>query len=118
MARKSEVSTPAVDPRIPLAADVGAAPSDGARQATPPVEVVKQEIEELTVSFPIDPTPLPSEFGVHLDARLSVPQSTVLRRVALALDRSGAALANGQRITNITGAVRYLLEQMAAAANP
>src|SRR5690348_5318818 len=41
---------------------------------------------EAMLTLPIDVGPLPSEFGVHLDTRLSVPQSTVLRRLAMALD--------------------------------
>ena len=80
-----------------------------ARTPPPP-----RPLQPASVTMPMDTGELPSEFAVHLDLRLSVPQSTALRRIALALDRQGAKLASGQRVVTVSHAVRYLLEQFSS----
>ena len=100
---------PILPEELPLATAQAAPPAEPLKPAAPaePAELV------LSIDVPLDMQPLPREFTIHIDTRLSVEQSTAARRLALALDRRGARLANGQRITSAVQAVRYLLEAIA-----
>lgn len=95
--------------RSPAAA--GTTPKKEASQATTDKPENSGETSVL-VEIPISPTMPPSEFTVHVDIKLSPPQSTALRRVAAELDRKQARLMNGQRVVNVNGAIRWLIEQI------
>ncbi len=56
---------------------------------------------------------IPAAWGLHINTHLTPEQSTALRRVTAALDQQLARLSNGQRVVNATGALKYLLEQVA-----
>ena len=72
--------------------------------------VLPLETPVIRVEVPIEPNFPPSEFMVHLDVRLTLEQSTVVRRIARQLDRQQAFLKNGQRVVNNNSAVKWLLE--------
>ena len=94
----SKVST--TEATTPVASEVvtpSAAANDSALVEVPLPEVERQS------------------WGLHLNAQLSPDQSHALRRLTVGLDRSLATLANGQRVVNATGAVKYLLELLAQA---
>jgi hypothetical protein len=55
----------------------------------------------------------PTEFVLHVDCKLTPEQSTVARRIAQQLDFQNASLKNGQRIVNVHGALKWILEQIA-----
>lgn len=101
------VETAPIDlpPDLPLAREVPT-PTAAAAPAKP-------VIEEAQVTVPIDHRELPSEFPVHIDTTLSLGQSTALRRMSLALVEQQAKLGNGTRVTNVTLALKYLLEHIA-----
>ena len=54
----------------------------------------------------------PQTWGHHINTHLTPDQSYALRRVTAALDQQLARLANGQRVVNACGALKYLLEQI------
>lgn len=62
------------------------------------------------ISVPLS-SELPSEFPIHLDVSLPPPSATMLRRIAIALDRQQARTSDGQRVVKPTQALRWLLEQ-------
>ena len=98
-------------------ADHNQQPTDGQGNQQDPTDEEnndddRAQADVLTLEVPIDPEFPPSEFCVHIDTRLDSRQSTTLRRIASQLDRSQATLANGQRITHPTHAVKYLLEKL------
>jgi len=64
-----------------------------------------------SVSAPIV-AELSSEFPIHIDITLTPPAATVLRRIAIALDRQQAVTLDGQRVTKPHQALRWMLEQM------
>lgn len=64
------------------------------------------------VEIPISPAMPPSEFTIHIDIKLSPPQSTALRRVAAELDRKQVKLKSGHRVVNVNGAIRWMIEQL------
>lgn len=76
-----------------------------AKQAPQP----EQSHAEASVTVSLAPPP-PTSFGLHIDMHLSVPQSDVLRRIAMAMDAKQERLANGLRVTNPTHALKRLLE--------
>lgn len=86
---------------------------DQSPEETPDDETKADPLRIAAIEIPIGETP-PSEFALHIDTRLSVNQSTTLRRLADALDRQNATLEGGRRVTNPTGAMRWLIEQVAA----
>lgn len=57
----------------------------------------------------------PQTWGYHINTRLTPEQSHALRRVTTALDQRLARLANNQRVVNVSGALKYLLEQIGSA---
>lgn len=52
-------------------------------------------------------------WALHVNTKLTVDQTNALRRIADALDRQQATLANGRRVVTPAEALRYLLEQVA-----
>jgi hypothetical protein len=78
------------------------------KEAAPmPQEVpVEQAVVELTFAN------VPEvNFPLHIDTRLSRQHSNVLRRIAAGADKSGARLASGRPVYNVTDALKWLLEQ-------
>jgi hypothetical protein len=65
------------------------------------------------IEIPLTGQSPPTEFTFHVDCKLSPQQSTVARRIAQQLDFQNARLKNGQRIINVHGALKWLLEQIA-----
>ncbi len=55
-------------------------------------------------------------WALHINTKLTVDQTNALRRIADALDRQQATLANGRRVVTPAEALRYLLEQVAAGS--
>ncbi len=92
-------------------AAVGDATKKDELQTTTEKPVISGDSSVL-VEIPISPAMPPSEFTVHVDIKLTPPQSTALRRVAAELDRKQARLLNGQRVINVNGAIRWLIEQI------
>lgn len=70
------------------------------------------EVSTVLFEVPLSPLLPPSEFTVHVDIKLSPPQSTTIRRIASELDRRQARLKSGHRVTNVNGAIRWLMEQI------
>lgn len=64
------------------------------------------------IEVPLTEQPPPTEFVFHVDCKLTPQQSTVARRLAQQLDLQNACLNNGQRIVNVHGALKWLLEQI------
>ncbi len=71
----------------------------------------KMPPESILVEVPVAEVP-PATWGLHINTHLSSEQSHALRCVTAALDRRLARLANGQRVVNACGALKYLLEQI------
>lgn len=92
-------------------ASADAEPHDGPDSADDGA-VGNQSPVVVLLEVPIAPEFPPTEFCVHIDTRLDSRQSTTLRRIAEELDRQQATLANGQRVTHPTHAVKYLLEKL------
>ena len=54
----------------------------------------------------------------HIDVQLRTPQQReAMRRIFRGLDLTGARSADGRRVTNTAEAVRWLIEQVAEAAD-
>lgn len=91
----------------------------GSAPQSPPVEPAKVESPPprpadstaVLVAVELAAVP-PSEFTVHVDMKLTPPQSTTARRIAAHLDRRQATLRNGQRVLTPSGAIKWLLEQI------
>ena len=66
------------------------------------------------IEIPLTETSPPTEFVFHVDCKLTPQQSTVARRLAQQLDFQNARLENGQRIVNVHGAIKWLLEEIAS----
>jgi hypothetical protein len=64
------------------------------------------------IEIPLTGQPPPTEFVFHVDCKLTPQQSTVARRIAQQLDFQNACLDNGQRIVNVHGALKWMLEQV------
>jgi hypothetical protein len=64
------------------------------------------------VEIPITEELPPSEFTVHIEMKLTPPQSTTARRIAAQLDRKLVCLRNGQRVTTPSAAIKWMLEQV------
>ena len=92
-------------------------------QRPPEVDTVPlAEAEGLTISVTlpmVSPDELPEglrgrkHFGFNLRSQ---PAVNALWRLAQALDRQQARLGSGVRVVDMTGALRWLLEQVGAAA--
>ena len=72
-----------------------------------------QRCPTVQIEIPVTPQAPPTEFVFHVDCKLTPQQSTVARRIAQQLDHQNACLNNGQRIVNVHGALKWLLEQIA-----
>ncbi|WP_425618046.1 hypothetical protein NA78x_001739 [Anatilimnocola sp. NA78] len=107
---KSADLQPSPPQQDPLSKMMQLGPTKLEAPAEPPPATVKT-VTEILVEVPIAPMP-PSEFTVHIDMKLTPPQSTVARRIAAHLDRQQACLRNGQRITTPSAALKWLLEQI------
>jgi hypothetical protein len=55
---------------------------------------------------------LSKQFQIHIDTDIPPAEATKLRRIAIALQRRGARLANGTPVKTPTHALLYLLERM------
>lgn len=73
-------------------------------------------IRKVLIEIPLTEQPPPTEFVFHVDCKLTPQQSTVARRIAQQLDCQNECLNNGQRIVNVHGALKWLLEQIAKQA--
>ena len=73
----------------------------------------KPEPDSVLIEVPVAEVP-ETTWGLHINTRLTPEQSHVLRRVTAALDERLAKLANDQRVVNVSGALKYLLEQIAS----
>lgn len=76
----------------------------------------KPQFEEVTLPLPIDAEVEPIGFGVHINLRLTPAQGSALAQLCSALDKQGATLVNGRRVTRGHGGyndtVRWLAEQI------
>lgn len=72
----------------------------------------EQDVRIVQIDIPVTLQPPPTEFVFHVDCKLTPQQSTVARRIAQQLDRQNACLNNGQRIVNVHGALKWLLERL------
>ena len=72
----------------------------------------EKSAESIIIELPISPE-MPGEFGLHIDTRLDLTQSTILRRIANQLDKQQTRLSNGRRIVTPTDALKHILEQAA-----
>lgn len=67
--------------------------------------------ESVLIEVPVMEVP-PQTWSYHINTRLTPEQSHALRRVTAALDARLARLENNQRVVNVSGALKYLLEQI------
>lgn len=81
-------------------------------QATP--DVSRNGSHTVAIELPLG-APVPTAFPIHLDLRLDSRKGEILRRLAAALDKQQATLANGRRVVGSSAAVQWLLEQIAVA---
>ena len=81
-------------------------------QAGSPVESLTESLRVVQIEIPLTGQPPPTEFVFHVDCKLTPQQSTVARRIAQQLDLQNACLNNGQRIVNVHGAMKWLLEEI------
>lgn len=70
--------------------------------------------DQAPLAVPLGEIPAGVYVSKHVEAQLDGPQAATLRRVLAGLDRDGARLANGRRVTSSADAVRWLLENIAA----
>ena len=80
---------------------------------TPSQTSLNEDCRKVQIEVPLSKQPPPTEFVLHVDCKLTPQQSTVARRIAQQLDFQNATLDNGQRIVNVHGALKWLLEQIA-----
>ena len=85
----------------------------GVPQARSPAVSSTGVSRAVQIEIPLTGQPPPTEFVFHVDCKLTPQQSTVARRIAQQLDFQNACLKNGQRIVNVHGALKWLLEQIA-----
>lgn len=64
------------------------------------------------IEVPLSAEIIHHEFTVHVDFKLTPPQSTSVRRLVAELDRRQEKLKNGTRVVNINSAVKWLIEQL------
>lgn len=84
---------------------------------TKPEVATRKDYSEVLLEVPLTSDPPPSEFQMHIDVKLDVRQSTVLRRMTRELDVQQAKLANGRRVTEATHAFKWLLEKIGEQAD-
>lgn len=66
------------------------------------------------IELPVADVPIVT-WGLHINAHLTPDQSLALRRLTQALDSKQISLANGERVTKPTHALKWVLETLAAA---
>lgn len=79
----------------------------------PPLNGTLLTPEEAAIAFPLVPIDEGAYRKTHVDLQLSGRQALGLRALFEGLDRAGARLENGRRVSTPTDAVRFLLEQAA-----
>ncbi len=79
----------------------------------PKVKEETPSLDSVMIEVPFTDVP-PQTWGLHINTHLTPDQSHALRRVTAALDRQLVRLANGQRVVNACGALKYLLEALSA----
>lgn len=77
----------------------------------PKLKNEKSPREAVVIEVPVADVE-PQTWGYHINTRLTPEQSHALRRVTAALDARLARLANNQRVVNVSGALKYLLERI------
>jgi hypothetical protein len=97
-------------------------PHDKAAEQVPTADAVAAAVEAapglLRITLPIGPMPGVGHVTNHIEVRLlSLAQRLAFRRFWRGLDAAGHRLANGKRINRPPDAIRWLLEQIAAAAD-
>ncbi len=65
--------------------------------------------DSVLIEVPLSEVPA-ATWGLHINTHLTPEQSHVLRRVTAALDQRLEKLTNQQRVVNVSGALKYLLE--------
>jgi hypothetical protein len=90
------------------------------RKAPQPGEsITRRELEPqqiVTLECPLGEIPPDVYLQRHVEVQLSSSQAATLRRLVEALDLSRVRLGSNRRVTTGSDAVRYLLEQLAAAS--
>jgi len=110
-------------PRIPAAATK---PQPEPTRTAPPVEnppvvrpaAVAVTIETIVVEIPLGAEPsghVSRDLRTHINHLMTMPQSVTVARLAAGLRQTGAKLDNGRPVLFNADAVRWLLEQIAAA---
>lgn len=102
-------------PRVMTRTEAGPvreAPPLNDQQAERMTDEIRGHAETTILEVAIDRNVQGTNWGLHIDCELTAGQSVAIRRVAAALDRSGARLANGRRVVEPTAAIKYLLEQI------
>lgn len=69
------------------------------------------DVSFYNLRVPLEDIAVPT-FRMHLDVNIQGEQATSLRRVASALDKNRATLANGRRCVGANDAIRWILEQI------
>ncbi len=80
----------------------------------PKLKNEKLSPEAVVIEVPVTEVE-PQTWGYHINTRLTPEQSHALRRVTAALDQRLVRLANSQRVVNVSGALKYLLEQIGSS---
>mgnify|MGYP003381954237 CR=1 FL=1 len=106
-------TTDVLSPDGPIADRPSLTAHADAPQAQPPVDSQPGESCAVRIEIPLTGHPPATEFVFHVDCKLTPQQSTVARRIAQQLDFQNARLNNGQRIVNVHGALKWVLEQIA-----
>lgn len=76
----------------------------------PKAQLKPSAVNEVSVTLPLGEIPA-TTWGIHIDTRLNVVQSTALRRIAAGLDQSMVRLASGARVVSANDALKFLLEK-------
>ena len=86
-------------------------------EATPDQKAPEQNngCQMVRLEVPLGEIP-ETRFPIHLDIRLKSDMASVLRRIAVALDKKQATLSNGRRVIDSSSAMRWLIEQVKLAS--
>ena len=83
-----------------------------------PVDQSQASYREILLRVPIAAVDDDACLPAHIEGRLTRPQAMGLLSLSIGLDGVGLRLANGRRPDRRIDAVRWLLEQIAAALDP
>jgi len=75
------------------------------------------ESQSVIIELPVGPPEFDGYVTRHIDIQLDQRQARALRRVFSALHDSAVRLPNGRYVQSSADALRYILEQIAAAAD-